>query len=98
MYGKNARKYAGHQYADLFDSRKSEIYLKSLTALIISDWDYFSEYFGSQEIFIQAMSILNNEGRFDAHATIPDADELMMFDGAISKIRKGIEKYNTQMQ
>ena len=94
IYGKNARKYANFSYADLFDSRKSEIYLKNILSLFNANWDYFSDYFGDQQLFNQALSILNHEGRFDAHATIPDDNELMMIEGAVSKIRKGIEKFN----
>jgi len=95
IYGKNARRYATYSYADLFDSRKSEIYLKNLTDLINANWEYFSDYFSNQEMFIHALSILNHEGRFDAHATIPDDDELMMLEGAISKLRKGVGKFNS---
>ena len=79
IYG-NDPKYARKTYQELFDSRSSNIYLKSLTDLINADWAYFSDYFGKQDVFIANMTLLNNEGRFDAHATVPDDDEINTID------------------
>ncbi|GEM_PF-2955181 len=93
----NTHKYASISYNDLFDSKKSEIYLKNLKDLINTDWPYFMDYFQiSQEIFINCMDVLNKEGRFDAHANIPDNDEMILVEGAYNKIKKGIDTYNEQ--
>lgn len=93
IYGGDARKYATASYADLFDSRKSNIYFKNLKDLINSNWDYFKDFWSNQEMFIFAMDILNHEGRFDAHATIPEDDEITLINAALSTIEKGIAKY-----
>lgn len=86
-------KYRTMSYADLFDSRVSEIYLKNLKDLINAHWDYFSDYFENQEYFIRAMDVINHEGRFDAHATVPTADEMEIIRGSINYILRGITKY-----
>ena len=86
-------KYRTMSYADLFDSRVSEIYLKNLKDLINAHWDYFSDYFENQEYFIRAMDVINHEGRFDAHATVPTADEMEIIRGSINYIVRGITKY-----
>ena len=93
IYGGDSRKYATASYADLFDSRKSNIYFKNLKDLINSNWDYFKDFWSNQEMFISAMDILNHEGRFDAHATIPEDDEITLINAALSTIEKGISKY-----
>lgn len=93
IYGGDMRKYATLSYADLFDSRKSNIYFKNLKDLINSNWDYFKDYWSDQEMFIAAMDILNREGRFDAHATIPEDNEITLIDAALHTIKKGIDKY-----
>lgn len=93
IYGSDARKYSTHSYADLFDSRKSNIYFKNLKDLINSNWDYFKDFWSNQEMFISAMDILNHEGRFDAHATIPEDDEITLINAALRTIEKGITKY-----
>jgi hypothetical protein len=94
LYGKDAHKYSTYIFSDLFDSRKSTIYLKNLHELINSNWSYFADYFGNQEIFTSAMNVINKEGRFDAHATIPDENEITLVNGAIQKIKEGIDKFN----
>ena len=81
-------------YDELFDSKKSKIFLRHLAVIINAKWDYFSDYFGDQEIFSLSMKILNKEGRFDAHATIPNDADMKGIDNAVSKIRDGLEKYN----
>lgn len=93
IYGSDARKYATYSYSDLFDSRKSNIYFKNLKDLINSNWDYFKDFWNKQEMFISAMDILNNEGRFDAHATIPEEDEIVLINAALNTVEKGLEKY-----
>lgn len=44
-------------------------------------------------MFISAMDLLNNEGRFDAHATVPDDDEINLINAALNTVHKGLEKY-----
>ena len=44
-------------------------------------------------MYISAMDILNQEGRFDAHATIPDDDEIIIINAALHTIEKGITKF-----
>lgn len=83
-------------YADLFDSRKSEIYLKNLKDLINANWEYFADYFKNQEYFISAMDVINCEGRFDAHATVPTGEEMEIIRGSINYILKGINKYEEE--
>ena len=56
---KDSPKYKTKTYRDLFDSRQSEIYFRGLFELIKSDWDYFADYFGKQDIFIAHMNVLN---------------------------------------
>ena len=87
------KKYANKTYAQLFDSHQCNIYLSSLTKLITSNWDYFSDYFGKQDVFLLNMNILNTEGRFDAHATIPDEIEIAAVDNAIHYLQKSIQRY-----
>lgn len=95
LHGGNT-KYATYSYNDLFDSRKSLIYLKNLQTLICSDWKYFSDYFEPQDIFCRSMDILNREGRFDAHASIPSDAEMMIIQSAVDLIQKGIDQYNAE--
>lgn len=92
IYG-NDSKLSGKTYQELFESRSCKIYLKNLTDLINADWDYFTDYFGKQDIFIVNMTILNAEGRFDAHATTPTVEEINAVDSATRFINKGIAKY-----
>ena len=94
----NNKKYNTLTYNDLFDSRASEIYLKNLFDLINANWEYFADYFGKQDIFIANANILKSEGRFDAHATIPDEDEINTVSNSIRYIRKGIEKYKEMLE
>ena len=94
----NDKKYASMSYSDLFDSRICDIYLKKLVDLINANWEYFADYFGKQEIFIANANLLNNEGRFDAHATVPDEDEINAVSNAIKHINRGIEKYKDSLE
>lgn len=89
-------KYRAMSYAELFDSRKSEIYLRNLKDLVNANWEYFSDYFGAQEYFIHAMDVINKEGRFDAHATIPTSDEMELVRSSINHVLKGIEKFENE--
>lgn len=92
IYANNA-KYTGKTYQELFDSRTSDIFLKKLTDLINADWQFFSDYFGKQDVFIAHMTILNNEGRFDAHATVPEEDEINTIDNAAKYLQRCIDNY-----
>ena len=94
----NDPKLAGKTYQELFDSRVSNIYLKNLTDLINADWLYFSDYFGKQDIFLANMAILNAEGRFDAHATIPSEDELNTIDNSAKYLRNCLDKYKASIE
>lgn len=87
------RKYSTKAYAELFDSRSSNIYLKNLFTLIKADWEYFGDYFGKQDIFNVHMAVLNTEGRFDAHATVPDDAEIAAVDAAVSYLQKALEQF-----
>lgn len=85
------RKYGGCTYQDLFDPCKCEIYLKSLKILILGRWDeIFKNHSGGmkQDEFINIMDILNDVGRFDAHAKIPSNDDVVLVTAAISKLEK----------
>lgn len=93
IYGHNPGKYRAYSYTELFDSRKSKIYLKDLKELINSNWEHFQGFWDNQERFIMGMDLLNKEGRFEAHATIPDEDEIKMIEAAINIVQKGIDKY-----
>ncbi|MGE4496753.1 MAG: AAA-like domain-containing protein [Deferribacterales bacterium] len=77
-------------YDELFDSRKTNIYFKGLKTLILSDWDAFTDYFKPQELFINAMDVINNQGRFDAHASIPTEEEIVLIQSALDKIKQGV--------
>ena len=89
-------KYATYSYSDLFDSKKSLIFLKNLKTLILADWKYFSDYFEPQDLFCQSMDILNREGRFDAHASVPTDAEMAIVQSAVDLIQKGIERYHSE--
>lgn len=93
----NNPKYTSFTYDDLFDSRKVNIYLKNLIDLVNSNWDYFSDYFGKHDIFIANACVLNAEGRFDAHATIPEEDEINTVSNSIKYFSKSIEKYTKSL-
>ena len=95
---RNDPKIAGKTYQELFDSRSSNIYLKNLTDLINADWLYFSDYFGKQDVFIANMTVLNGEGRFDAHATIPEEEEINAIDNAAKYLRKCLDKYRASIE
>ena len=90
-------KYKSYTFSELFDSRISKIYLKSLKTIILGQWQYFSDYWTDQEFFISCMHILNKEGRFDCHATIPETEEMNMFMAAVKYINKGIEKFKADL-
>ena len=90
------RKYAALSYSDLFDSRKCEIYYRTLQDLINANWDYFVDYFGSQDIFLRAMDVINKEGRFDAHATIPSDAEMRVIQGAVDLVSQGVKKFEDE--
>lgn len=93
----NDGKYRAKTYSDLFDSRKSEIYFKHLMDLIKADWAYFKDYFGKQDVFLTHMTILNAEGRFDAHASVPDSHEINAVDSSSEYLRNAIEKYEKSL-
>ena len=63
-----------------------------------ANWEYFVDYFGKQDIFIANANVLNSEGRFDAHATIPDEDEINTVGNSIRYFKKGIEKYKKSLE
>lgn len=89
------RKYITYCYSDLFDPKKSNIYLKDLCTLIMGKWELFVPFMGTirQEDFLNMMGILNVEGRFDAHAKIPNDEEMVMFNAAINKLEEMINNY-----
>lgn len=90
---KEGRKYYAKKYSELFDPKQSTIYLKHLTDLIKANWDYFSDYFGKQDLFLLNMNVLNREGRFDAHAKVPTQDEMSTISVAVESIEKCINSY-----
>lgn len=96
IYG-NKAEYRSKKYADLFDSRTGLIYWKNLTDLINANWDYFSDFFGKQPVFQLNMQIVNDEGRFDAHATVPTEDDINSVQHAIKYLKGAIEKYQNTL-
>lgn len=96
VFGSN-KKLNSYSYNSLFDPKKNNIFLKNLFELIKSQWDYFGDYFGKQEVFISHMNILNDEGRFDAHGKIPEDSEMAAVDNAVRYLDSGINKYNETM-
>ena len=97
IYGSD-KSYYSLSYPDLFDSRKSTIYFKNLITLIKGKWDFFKDYWSNQEMLLQAFNLINDEGRFDCHASIPTKEEMDILFSAISLVRKGIDKYNSEME
>lgn len=97
LYASN-RKLSATTYNELFDSRVCNIYLKHLVDLIKADWDYFSDYFGKQDVFIAHANVLNAEGRFDAHATEPSDDEMNAVNNAIKYMTSGVAKYKQGLE
>lgn len=91
------RRILAKPYRDLFDSRISNIYLKSLTDLINANWEYFADYFGKQDVFISHLGVLNSEGRFDAHATVPTESEITAVDNASQYLREALERYENSL-
>lgn len=67
-------------------------------SLIKGKWDYFKDYWSNQEILLHSLNLINDEGRFDCHATVPTKEEMDMILSAISLVRKGIEKYKKEME
>lgn len=94
------RKYASYTYSDLFDPKKSLIFLKNLTTLILSKWDIFSQFMGelTQQDFMNLMGILNDEGRFDAHAKTVSNRDIVLFDAAIDKLEVILKTYKDMME
>ena len=97
IYADN-RNFSVFTYNQLFDSRDSNIYFKKLVDLINADWVYFSDYFGKQDIFISHANVLNAEGRFDAHATIPNDDEMNAVINAIKYMNNGLNQYKLGLE
>ncbi|HOI47590.1 MAG TPA: AAA-like domain-containing protein [Bacilli bacterium] len=97
LYGADANKYATVPYNDLFDSKKSRIYFKNITTLILADWESYRDYWRDKDQFTFAMNIVNKEGRFDAHASVPSSDEIALIDSALKTILKGVDKFNEVM-
>lgn len=85
--------YSSYTYSELFDPKKTNIYLKDLQKLILSHWDFFKSYWADQSMFINCMDILNKEGRFDAHAKEPDDKEMTIINAAVEKISDGISAF-----
>lgn len=96
LFSDDKRLYA-YSLADIFDSRKNTIYLKSLFDLIKSKWDYFSDYFGKQDVCISHMNVLNAEGRFDAHSTVPTDSEICAVDNAVRYFNDVLKKYDNSI-
>lgn len=94
---KGDRKYMSFSYAELFDSRKCNIFLKNLLTLINGKWERFKDYWIEQDLFINSMSILTKEGRFDCHANVPEAEEMAMIMSAVKFIDKGVKKFEDQL-
>ena len=99
LYGKSpeARKAMAKTYNELFDPKINHIYLKNLHALIKANYAFFQDFWGDQEKFNFAMDILNDEGRFDAHAKIPTDDDIDAYNVAIKRVKAGIGKFNESM-
>lgn len=91
---KEGRKYYSKPYLDLFDSKQSLIFFKNLGDLINGNWEYFSDYFGKQDIFLLNYNILNKEGRFDAHATHPTQEEMNSIAHSLDYLEKCIDNYD----
>lgn len=87
------KKYFAYSYSDLFDPKKTTIYFKNLVVLINANWEYFTDYFGKQDVFLAHMQILNNEGRYDAHAKIPEQAEMNAVENATRYVKDGLNKY-----
>lgn len=89
------RKYFSYSYSELFDPSKSEIYLRYLTKLILGQWKLFEPFIENmtQEEFVNTMGIMNNEGRFDAHAKDVSEDDITLFDAALNKLNSILAKY-----
>lgn len=100
LYGKSdeARKAQLKSYGDLFNPKITRIFLKNLHSLIKSDYESFRDFFGDQEKFNLAMDVLNNEGRFDAHAKIPSDDDIESYNTAIKRVFVGIQKFDESME
>lgn len=90
----NDKRLLAHPYKDLFDPKKSNIYLKGLSVLIKANWEVFEDYFLKQDVFINHMSVLNNEGRFDAHAKIPDDDEISAVNNSVKYFENSLNRFD----
>ena len=91
----NDKKYLIYTYDDLFDAKKSKIYLKKLTELINANWEVFSDYFKiTQDKFNISMDVLNNEGRFDTHGKEVLDEDLVLVNAALKVINDGIQNFN----
>ena len=44
------------------------------------------------------MDVLNDEGRFDAHAKVPSDDDIESYNAAIKRILAGIQNFNNSME
>lgn len=95
IYNSERHKYQSYTYNDLFDPKKSKIYLKGLTVLITGRWHLFEPFMTefTQESFVHTMGIINDKGRFDTHAKIPTDDDITIFDAAINKLNSIIRNY-----
>lgn len=98
------RKYATYNINDLFNPAKAKIYLKSLSTLINGKWEWFSVFMKndsqneiSHEEFIHMMDVLNKDGRFDAHAKVPEDESISIIDAIVKQLKGCINQYNSMM-
>jgi hypothetical protein len=82
------KKYATLGYDDLFDSRKCNIYFKTLEDIIIANWDCFKHIFGTDNTKFQTTMSLINEFRSDSHAKDISNEEFFLLRMKFKKLEE----------
>ncbi|WP_321387506.1 hypothetical protein [uncultured Enterococcus sp.] len=97
LYNNKQEKYNSYSYASLFDPTVAEIYFRGLGTLINSYWDDFSDYFENKEDLMAYLQLINSEGRPEAHAAIPNDENMELIRIAITKVQLGIDNFENRI-
>lgn len=94
LYGKEASKHDGSEYAEYFDPNKHKVYLKTMFDLIESNYTCFQNIFDTNlEIFKAKAQLVNHYRKSDSHAaSLSDAD-FDSFRGSMRWFEEKVEEF-----
>jgi hypothetical protein len=91
--GDRKEKYLSLSYEELFDARKSKIFLDDLRKLIIENWECFKNIFSIDKDEFNAQLKVINKYRNDAHAKDITDDEMNYFRVSMSSVERLIKNF-----